>query len=183
MDSVLDLSLIKGEPTYMVLYYDSFESPLGTITLVVDGDALCSLDFSDCETRAQELLAQRYGDVELVAYPDPSAITSCLQDYFAGNFEGLAQLKVKLGGTDFQQRVWQQLRKIPCGRTWSYGELAKSLGDKNASRAVGLANSLNPIAIVVPCHRVIGASGQLTGYAGGLERKRWLLQHEGVLLL
>jgi methylated-DNA-[protein]-cysteine S-methyltransferase len=87
-------------------------------------------------------------------------------------------LPLRLEGTPFQQRVWESLTEIPYGETWSYGELAKRIGNPNASRAVGLANGSNPIAILVPCHRVIGADGSLTGYGGGLDRKRWLLSHE-----
>jgi methylated-DNA-[protein]-cysteine S-methyltransferase len=88
-----------------------------------------------------------------------------------------------MGGTPFQQQIWAKLREIPIGEIWTYGRLAQDIGKPTASRAVGMANSLNPIAIVVPCHRVIGANGQLTGYAGGIDRKRWLLQHEGSLLV
>ena len=87
------------------------------------------------------------------------------------------------GGTEFQRKVWDELKRIPCGVTISYGTLAKRLGDANLMRAVGLANGRNPISIVVPCHRVIGADGSLTGYGGGLPRKEWLLKHEGALLI
>ncbi len=86
------------------------------------------------------------------------------------------------GGTDFQRRVWAALREIPSGTTRTYGDIAAELGEPGAARAVGLANGANPVAIVVPCHRVIGSAGALTGFGGGLERKRWLLEHEGVLL-
>jgi methylated-DNA-[protein]-cysteine S-methyltransferase len=104
--------------------------------------------------------------------------TDRLQAYFDRDFTALNDLPVNPGGTAFQQKVWQVLRSIPVGRTWAYGELAKHLGQPTAARAVGMANSLNPIGIVLPCHRVVGANGKLTGYAGGLERKRWLLEHE-----
>lgn len=105
-----------------------------------------------------------------------------MQRYFAGELSIIDDLPVKTAGTDFQRQVWQELRKIPCGETISYGELAQRINRPTASRAVGMANGLNPISIVVPCHRVIGQQGALTGYAGGVERKRWLLMHEGYLL-
>ena len=101
-----------------------------------------------------------------------------LARFFAGDVEAIAPLAVRTNGTDFQRRVWAALRRIPAGRTTTYGELAATIGAPAASRAVGLANGANPIAIVVPCHRVIGANGTLTGYGGGLARKRWLLDHE-----
>ena len=100
-----------------------------------------------------------------------------LRQYFAGERQTFT-LPLAAAGTLFQQQVWQQLCQIPFGHTQSYGELARQLGNKNAMRAVGAANGRNPIAIIVPCHRVIGADGKLTGYAGGLDRKIWLLHHE-----
>ncbi len=128
------------------------------------------------------LLRKRCGEIRFVERGDPFEIGDRLRDYFAGrrfDFDGIA---LDPGGTDFQKSVWDALRKIPAGATVTYSELAKSLGlDAGSSRAVGHANSLNPIAIIIPCHRVIGADGSLTGYAGGLERKRWLLVHERAL--
>jgi methylated-DNA-[protein]-cysteine S-methyltransferase len=102
-----------------------------------------------------------------------------LSEYFAGTRRTF-HLPLRLQGTEFQQRVWRELTEIPYGETWSYGQLARRIGNPNASRAVGLANGRNPISILVPCHRVIGADGSLTGYGGGLERKQWLLAHEGL---
>jgi methylated-DNA-[protein]-cysteine S-methyltransferase len=104
-----------------------------------------------------------------------------LSAYFAGELSALAGLTVLTGGTPFQRQVWAALRKIPIGKTTSYGALAQRIGRPNAIRAVGLANGANPVGVVIPCHRVIGADGSLTGYAGGLERKRWMLEHEGAL--
>ena len=109
---------------------------------------------------------------------DPHGFTTALHDYFAGDLHIIDQLPASAPGTAFQQSVWHLLRQIPCSTTISYGEVAKRLGNPNAVRAVGLANGANPIGIVVPCHRVIGANGSLTGYGGGIERKRWLLAHE-----
>ena len=102
-----------------------------------------------------------------------------LERYFAGDLGALASVRVDPGGTVFQRRVWSALRQLPPGRTASYGDLARAVGAAGAARAVGAANGSNPVAIVIPCHRVIGADGGLTGYAGGVERKQWLLRHEG----
>jgi methylated-DNA-[protein]-cysteine S-methyltransferase len=108
-----------------------------------------------------------------------AAATRQLNEYFAGTRREF-DLPLRSQGTQFQQRVWRELAAIPYGQTWSYGDLAARIGKPSASRAVGLANGRNPISILVPCHRVIGANGSLTGYGGGLERKQWLLEHEGV---
>jgi len=108
-------------------------------------------------------------------------ITGPLRHFFAGEVDALASVPVRLHGTEFQRRTWEALRRIPPGKTWSYRRLAEEIGDPRATRAGGAANGQNPIPVVVPCHRVIGTSGHLTGFGGGLERKRWLLQHEGAL--
>lgn len=105
-----------------------------------------------------------------------------LREYFEGNRDSF-QLNMEPEGTDFERSVWKALLSIPNGKTCSYGDVAKQIGDAKASQAVGRANGKNPIAIVIPCHRVIGADKKLTGYAGGLERKEWLLKHEGALLI
>jgi methylated-DNA-[protein]-cysteine S-methyltransferase len=109
---------------------------------------------------------------------DPGGLTSALRAYFDGELAAIDGLPLVMEGTDFQRSVWKALSTIPCGETLSYGELARQIGRPKAVRAVGLANGANPIGIVVPCHRVIGADGTLTGYGGGLDRKRWLLAHE-----
>ncbi len=153
---------------------------MGTILLVSDGESLCSLDFADYEARMMGLLQKRYESVELTESIDSQGFSSKIRAYLAGDFSTLNDIPVNAGGTEFQQLVWQGLRGIPLGATLTYGELATKLGKPTASRAVGMANSLNPVAIVVPCHRVIGANSKLTGYAGGLSRKQWLLEHEGV---
>jgi methylated-DNA-[protein]-cysteine S-methyltransferase len=101
-----------------------------------------------------------------------------LSRYFGGELDAIESVGVELNGTEFQKRVWQALRRIPAGSTLSYAEVARRIGDRTAVRAVGAANGANPVAIVVPCHRVIGSDGALTGYGGGLDRKRWLLEHE-----
>ncbi len=112
---------------------------------------------------------------------DSAAHIAALRAYFAGDLTAIDNLPVETAGTLFQRLVWRALREIPCGQTISYAQLAQRIGRPAAARAVGLANGANPVSIVVPCHRVIGASGSLTGYGGGLERKRWLLTHEDAL--
>ncbi len=162
------------------LLIDRISSPIGTISLVTDGVSLCALEFDGYEARMMTLLQKRYASVELVETIDPQGLSSKVRAYLAGDHGSLDDIPVNAGGTEFQQLVWQSLRSIPVGTTLAYGELAAKLGKPTAARAVGMANSLNPIAIVVPCHRVIGAKAKLTGYAGGLERKQWLLEHEGI---
>ncbi|WP_151755001.1 methylated-DNA--[protein]-cysteine S-methyltransferase [Dictyobacter vulcani] len=164
------------------LRYDELESPIGTLVLVVDGEQLCSLEYADYEERMQLLLRRRYGAVQLTQATDPYGFSSRVRAYLAGDYHSLDDIPVNTGGTAFQQQVWAALRTIPVGTTMTYGELAARLGRPTASRAVGAANGLNPVGIVVPCHRVIGANASLTGYAGGLERKHWLLSHEGLTL-
>jgi methylated-DNA-[protein]-cysteine S-methyltransferase len=176
----LILVLVKILPFIMKLLIDRIESPLGTIILISDGDRLCALDFAGYEPRMMGLLHKRYQSLELLEATDPQGFSSKVRAYLNGDYESLNDIAVNAGGTDFQQLVWQGLRTIPVGTTASYGELATKLGKPTATRAVGMANSLNPVAIVVPCHRVIGAKAKLTGYAGGLARKQWLLEHEGV---
>ncbi len=161
------------------LQLDRIASPIGTILLVVDDKQLCSLDYADYEPRMMSLLQRRYGAVQLEQVSDPCGFSSRIRAYLAGDYASLDAIPVSTGGTAFQQQVWLALRSIPPGKTLTYGELAAQLEKPTAYRAVGATNALNPVAIVLPCHRVIGASSSLTGYAGGLERKRWLLQHEG----
>jgi O-6-methylguanine DNA methyltransferase len=139
---------------------------------------LRALDYADYEPRMRRLLRLHYGDVTLQDGDAPEPITAALTAYFAGDLIALNDIPTATGGTDFQRDVWKGLRTIPAGETLSYGQLAARIGRAGASRAVGAANGANPIAIVVPCHRVIGAAGALTGYAGGLAHKQWLLDHE-----
>ncbi|HEY9621902.1 MAG TPA: methylated-DNA--[protein]-cysteine S-methyltransferase [Crinalium sp.] len=164
----------------MELLIDKLESEIGIILIVTDGDRLCALDYADYEERMTSLLRTRYGQFYLKEMSNPNGMSSLLQAYLDGEIAAIDTILVNPGGTSFQRQVWATLRTIPPGKTASYGELAQRLGKPTAYRAVGMANSLNPVSIVIPCHRVIGAKAHLTGYAGGLERKRWLLQHEGV---
>lgn len=155
---------------------------IGTMLVVTDEEQrLRAIDWSDCEARMHRLLRLHYGEegVVLVEGDTPRAVRGVLERYFAGDLGAIEALTVATGGTAFQREVWAALRTIPAGETRSYGELAEALDRPRAVRAVGLANGANPIGIVVPCHRVVGKGGALTGYAGGVERKRWLLAHEG----
>ena len=167
--------------TTMHLTLSRYAAPEAELLLVTDGDTLRALDFADFEARMRTLLARHYGAVTLTDGPVPTGIAAALDAYFAGDLTALDAVPVKTGGSDFQRSVWAALRAIPAGTTTGYGALAAALGKPGAARAVGLANGANPIGIVVPCHRVIGADGRLTGYAGGVGRKEWLLRHEGAL--
>jgi methylated-DNA-[protein]-cysteine S-methyltransferase len=164
----------------MELFIDRIDSALGKILLVSNGERLCALDYADYENRMMMLLKRHYPDFQLREVRDPQGFSSVIRAYLVGDIDGINYIPVNTGGTAFQQQVWSALRMIPPGTVLTYGELATQLGKPTAYRAVGMTNALNPIAIVVPCHRLVGANGALTGYAGGLERKRWLLQHEGV---
>jgi methylated-DNA-[protein]-cysteine S-methyltransferase len=165
----------------VTLSIDGVKSEIGEILLVVKGDRLCALSFSDSKSRTIELLRKRYGEILLIHTPNPQGFSDRLRSYFSGDYSSLDDLPVTTDGTQFQQQVWSALRSIPAGTTVSYQELAARIGQENACRAVGLANSRNPISIVLPCHRVIGKNSDLTGYAGGLMRKSWLLRHEGIV--
>ncbi len=157
----------------------TFASALGPIHVATNDGVLCALGFDDYWPREQQHLARRYGAITFERGGCESIIAA-LTRYFAGDIHALTGLPVEPGGTPFQARVWRALCGIPAGRTWSYRELAASIGEPTAVRAVGAANGRNPIPLVIPCHRVIGADGRLVGYGGGLERKTWLLSHEGV---
>lgn len=157
--------------------YDVLETPLGALAVVVDDDArLRHVGFLSDNAPYGKHLAL---DPEWKREKDPGRRGSAVLAYFAGELTALESLPVELEGTPFELKVWSALRTIPCGTTWSYGQLAAAIGQPKASRAVGLANGRNPVALVVPCHRVIGANGALTGYGGGVHRKAWLLAHEG----
>jgi len=162
----------------MLLHYDEFTSPIGRILFASNDDAVCTLDFEGFEKRMHTLLENRFGAYEFQKGSDPLDLNRRLRRYFDGDMHAFDATAVRTAGSAFQEMVWKGLRAIPAGQTETYGELAARLGRPSAARAVGHANSLNPVAIIVPCHRVIGASAALTGYAGGLERKRWLLNHE-----
>jgi methylated-DNA-[protein]-cysteine S-methyltransferase len=168
----------SGQPARLLL--DRIATPIGTALLVCDeAGILRALDFEDYRSRMLRLLRVHYGSMPLPEAPAPAGLRSSLLRYFEGQLDALRGIAWATAGTPFQRSVWNALVAIAPGHTMSYGELARSLGMPDAARAVGWANGSNPVAIVVPCHRVIGTSGKLTGYAGGLHRKDWLLRHEG----
>lgn len=149
-----------------VMYLDS---PIGRLSLYSDGEALNGLYMEKRQPEGDALPGENVAVLKSAARQ--------LEEYFAGDRRDF-DLHIALQGTDFQRKVWEQLQSIPCGETLSYGQLAQRIRQPSASRAVGLANGRNPVSIVIPCHRVIGADGSLTGYGGGIERKQWLLAHE-----
>jgi methylated-DNA-[protein]-cysteine S-methyltransferase len=158
-----------------------FDSPLGELSVVTDDKGLLSvLMFSDHHVQLHRVLREHYGDFDLEDGAAPAHITDALQRYFEGEPSAVDGIVTMTGGTDFQRQVWAALRWIPAGQTTSYGELARSLGydDPRMAIDVGAANAANPIAIVVPCHRVVAKNGDIKGYAWGVQRKRWLLEHE-----
>jgi methylated-DNA-[protein]-cysteine S-methyltransferase len=160
---------------------DRLATPIGIALLVTDAaGALRALDWEDYEHRMRELLRLHYGLVDLTDQPAPAAMRTALSHYFDGDLRQLSGIAWRIAGTPFQQKVWNALTQIPAGTTMSYGALAARIDTPKAIRAVGHANGSNPISVVLPCHRLIGADGSLVKYGGGLERKRWLLRHEGV---
>ena len=162
---------------------DRLATPIGTALLITDGDGvLRALDWEEHEPRMRELLRLQYGAVVLEEARSAKDLKAALSGYFKGDLDRLKTIKWRVAGTPFQQKVWNALPKIPAGTTMSYGALAAKLNAPKAMRAVGHANGSNPISVVVPCHRLIGANGALVKYGGGLERKRWLLEHEGAAL-
>ena len=156
----------------------TFRSPIGEIVVAVQDGRVCALRFGEHWSQMRPRLEKRVGAVECRTAADPAGVISRLARYFAGDVGALEAIAVDTGGTPFQQRVWQALRTIPVGQPRSYGQIAAAIGAPTAVRAVGAANGANPVGLIVPCHRVIGSSGALTGYGGGLDRKRWLLAHE-----
>ena len=146
------------------------ESPIGTIEIQSNESGICEVTFVE----------EKRFPIEETAIL--LACATALEDYFSGKSKSF-NIKLSAKGTDFQHNVWEKLQEIPFGTTQSYMDIARKLGDGKKVRAVGMANGKNPIAIIVPCHRVIGGNGNLIGYAGGLWRKEWLLKHEGALLL
>jgi methylated-DNA-[protein]-cysteine S-methyltransferase len=168
-----------------VLVSERIATPIGVMLVLTDCEGrLRALDWEDYEARMARLLRLHYGEhgIERVPGRTPDNVREPLLAYLAGDLNAIQRVPVATAGTTFQREIWGALRRIPAGSTLSYGALAAQLGKPRAVRAVGLANGANPIGIVVPCHRVIGSNGSLTGYGGGLSRKRWLLEHEGVRL-
>jgi methylated-DNA-[protein]-cysteine S-methyltransferase len=163
----------------MVIEIGEVVSPIGKIVVAVRAGKLCALAFDESWPRKRVAVERRFGDVEWHRTKDPGGVVRALRRYFDGEIAALGRIDVDPGGTPFQRAVWTKLRKVPAGRTVSYGDLARAAGYPRAVRAVGAANGSNPVGLVIPCHRVIGSSGKLVGYGGGLHRKQWLLAHEG----
>jgi methylated-DNA-[protein]-cysteine S-methyltransferase len=168
-------------PEPLSLLIDRFDTPIGEMVIVADHDGnLRAVEWTDHEDRLHKSLRLHYGGngFRLEQSSNPSGLSDVMKRYFAGELAAIDELPVRTAGTPFQRDVWRALREIPHGTTVSYARLAERVGRPKAVRAVGLANGSNPIGVVVPCHRVVGSNGSLTGYGGGIERKRWLLQHE-----
>ena len=165
----------------MKMTLSEWESPLGRMLLASDGlGRVRALEFAERASRLHRNLGEHRGTYAWSAGPTPSAIAHALGAYFAGDLSALDQVEVATAGSALQERAWAALRRLPVGHTTSYGALGKMLGltDWRAAIDIGAAVGANPIALVVPCHRVVGAQGELKGYAWGLHRKRWLLEHE-----
>lgn len=167
-------------PALASLTLDRAPSPIGELLLASDAQGrLRAVDFHDYEERMLRLLRLHYGEVTLEPGAAPAATRAALSAYFEGELAALATIAWATGGTAFQQAVWRALGEVEPGTTQTYAALAARIGKPAAVRAVGAANGANPLSIVVPCHRLVGANGALTGYGGGVERKAWLLAHEG----
>lgn len=171
---------------HLELLLDRIATPIGDMMIAADlrGNLRVAL-FTEEEEVVRRYLRLQYGErgFSTEFERNPHGLSEAIARYFAGDLRLIDSIPVETGGTTFQREVWHALREIPCGTTTSYGKLAERIGRPAAVRAVGLANGANPVAVIVPCHRVIGANGSLTGYGGGIERKRWLLNHEKSPLL
>lgn len=160
------------------LTLDRIPTPIGTALVVTDEHGvLRAFNWTDYEPAMLKWIARRYPKAALVEGQGP--LRAKFNAYFSGQTDAFEDIAWEGAGTAFQRQVWETLCSIPVGETWTYAQLAARIGRPTAVRAVGLANGSNPVALVVPCHRVIGSDGSLTGYGGGLHRKRWLLEHEG----
>ncbi|MEQ1868269.1 MAG: methylated-DNA--[protein]-cysteine S-methyltransferase [Micropepsaceae bacterium] len=162
----------------MQLFVERIKTPIGALLITHDGKRLANIAFADREDRRAKELKRDFPDAELERAHERSRFPTALERYFEGDIRAINRLPVIDFGTEFQRRCWKELRRVRAGTTRSYGNHARAIGRPNASRAVGAANGFNPISIVVPCHRLIGANGSLIHYGGGLERKRWLIDHE-----
>jgi len=165
----------------LALLIDRIKTPIGELGIVADEDGrLRAVEWTEQDDRMRRSFRLHYGEdgYALKTARNPAGFRAALRAYFDGELTAIDGLKVATGGTDFQRSVWKLLRNIPCGETITYAALAERVGRPKAIRAVGHANGDNPISVVVPCHRVIGTNGSLTGYGGGIARKRWLLAHE-----
>ena len=157
----------------------SIATPIGDLKIIMKDDAIILCEFADRQERITHYLAKHHAGGEIIDIPAPKHIRAVIDDYFVSGINNLHTLPVSPSGTEHELLTWNYLRTIPAGTTQSYGEMAKKLA--SSPRAVGGANGRNAIALLIPCHRIIGADGSLTGYAGGIKRKAWLLRHEGAI--
>ncbi|MBV8489312.1 MAG: methylated-DNA--[protein]-cysteine S-methyltransferase [Candidatus Eremiobacteraeota bacterium] len=164
----------------MFVFCGTVRSPIGAVSFLSDEAALRALAFVDEPLRLIDAHRRRHGDVRVDDRRDALGIAHRIEAYFSGDIVALDAIPVAVDGTPFQTSVWYKLREISPGSTTTYGAIARGLGAPAATRAVGAANGANPISLVLPCHRVIGENGTLTGYGAGLPRKAWLLRHEGL---
>ncbi|MGI9291271.1 MAG: methylated-DNA--[protein]-cysteine S-methyltransferase [Gammaproteobacteria bacterium] len=164
-----------------ILESSIYQSPIGDIQVLTADGKLCYMDFADNTPRMHQLLKRRFSEYKLQKSSNYQRVHASLDKYFAGNVDAFKQIEMDTGGTPFQRKVWKTLQKIPIGKTLDYSTLAKRAGNEKAVRAAASSNARNPISIVIPCHRVIGKDGSLRGYAGGVDRKQWLLEHEGAI--
>jgi len=162
------------------LILSTIEGPAGQLTLLTQDTCILICEFADRQARVEQQIKRFYSNYLITQGQPPTEITRAFEAYFSGDCNALNALPSKPEGTPYEQSVWRALQDIPVGNTTSYGALAKTLN--SSPRAIGRANGRNPVCLIHPCHRVIGADGSLTGYAGGLHRKEWLLKHEGALL-
>src|SRR5262245_50346388 len=177
------MSRCSADPGRMQLQRSIIATPIGEMLALASGEGLCALEFTGPDermTRLEARLQRHFPPHDIVDCESPviARTRRWLAVYFTGERADIGDLPLDMRGAAFEKRVWQALTLMPLGETTSYGAIAKALGSPGASRAVGAANGANPVAIIVPCHRVICASGSLTGYCGGLDRKTWLLNHE-----
>jgi methylated-DNA-[protein]-cysteine S-methyltransferase len=184
MERILNHDTRKTSVATFVL--DRVQTPIGVLLIVTDeGDRLRATEFEDHEDRMRRSLRLGAGtqDSSMVRKGRaPQSVRNRIEAYFGGRLDAIDGIETATLGTAFQEKVWRALRKIPPGKTLTYGALARRIGEDKAIRAVGAANGANPIGVIVPCHRLIGANGSLIHYGGGIARKQWLLQHEGVML-
>jgi methylated-DNA-[protein]-cysteine S-methyltransferase len=166
----------------MLIELSQFDSPVGRLTVAVAEPGVLALEFTEDDAAVRSRLARAVPGATFGTNGRAAAVVATLRAYFDGNVRAIDELPVQAHGTAFQKRVWAALRNIPAGKTASYRDVAEAIGSPASVRAVGAANGQNPIALIVPCHRVIASDGTLCGYGGGLWRKEWLLRHEGALL-
>ncbi len=168
-----------GDNLDCVIELAVIDTPIESLTLATRNGRVCLLHFGADDASVRATLQRWYPTESVQESSGPGVVADTLGRYFDGDLEAIDRIPVEMNGTPFQKRVWDALRQVPAGKTATYAEIAVLVGSPAAVRAVGAANGANPVAVIVPCHRIIGSNGTLTGYGGGLHRKEWLLRHEG----